>query len=62
MTDDKARVDAWMPMWIGDYLADTMTLTRDLHGGYLLMLFAYWRNRGPLLDDDDDLAAIVRCS
>ena len=60
MADDKNRVDAWMPMWIGDYLADTMSLTRDLHGGYLLLLFAYWRNRGPLPDDDDDMAAIVR--
>lgn len=61
MTDAK-KVDAWMPMWIGDYLADTMKLSRDLHGGYLLMLFAYWRNKGPLDDDDEDLAAIVKAT
>lgn len=61
MTDTK-KVDAWMPMWIGDYLADTMKLSRDLHGGYLLMLFAYWRNKGPLDDDDEDLAAIVKAT
>lgn len=59
-TDEK--VDAWMPLWIGAYLADTMTLTTQQHGAYLLLLFAYWRNRGPLDDDDEDLSSIVKAS
>ena len=58
MSDEK--VDAWMPLWIGAYLADTMHLSRDSHGGYLLLLFAYWRNRGPLPDDEEDLAGITK--
>lgn len=55
------KVDAWMPLWIGSYLADTMDLTRDEHGGYLLLLIAYWRNKGPLPDDDKKLSTITRC-
>lgn len=59
MSDEK--VDAWMPLWIGSYMADTMGLDRHEHGGYLLMLFAYWRNKGPLEDNDKDLSNITKC-
>lgn len=60
MTKDK--VDAYMPLWIGAYLADTQHLTRDEHGGYFLLLMAYWRAKAPLTDDDKRLAAIVKAS
>lgn len=62
MSGSTAKVDAWMPLWIGDILAETMGLTRDQIGGYMLLLFAYWRNKGPLPDDDEAFAAIVRSS
>jgi len=56
------KVDAWMPLWIGSYLADTMKLTTLQHGAYLLLLIAYWRERGPLADDDEELASTVKAS
>lgn len=52
--------NAFMPLYVGDYLADTTMLTRDQHGAYLLLIMTYWRNRGPLPDRDDGLAMASR--
>lgn len=56
------RPDSFMPLWIGDYLGDTMRLTRDQHGGYLLLIMDYWRQGEALPDDDEALAAITKAS
>lgn len=50
-----------MPLWIGAYLGDTQRLTRDQHGGYLLLIMDYWRN-GPPPDDDDVLRTITKAT
>jgi uncharacterized protein YdaU (DUF1376 family) len=50
-----------MPLFIGDYLADTTRLTTEQHGAYLLLIMDYWRN-GPPPDDDAVLSNITRSS
>jgi uncharacterized protein YdaU (DUF1376 family) len=52
----------YMRLYVGDYLADTTHLSTLEHGAYLLIIMAYWRNDGPLPDDDKKLARLVGMS
>ena len=54
------KPDTWMPIYVGDYLADTGHLSAAEHGAYLLLLFHYWRTGKPLPADDDQLRRIAR--
>lgn len=56
-----AKADIWMPLFIGDYLADTSRLTTEQHGAYLLLIMDYWRN-GPPPDNAQVLSQITRLS
>lgn len=56
------KPDTWMPLHIGEYLADTMHLDNAQNGSYLLLIMAYWRNGGPLNDFDAALGAVAKCS
>ena len=53
--------DLWFPLYITDYLRDTMRLTHAQHGSYLLILMDYWINGAPP-DDDAVLATIAKAS
>lgn len=48
-----------MPFFVGDYLGDTMDLSTEQHGAYLLLLFYYWKNRGPIVDDESTFCRVT---
>jgi uncharacterized protein YdaU (DUF1376 family) len=54
------KTDTWMPIYVGDYLADTGHLSATEHGGYFLMLMHYWRTGTALPEDDNQLRRIAR--
>jgi uncharacterized protein YdaU (DUF1376 family) len=48
-----------MPLWVGDYLFDTVALDLEEHGAYLLLIFAYWRRGEPLPDKDAEFCRLL---
>ncbi len=50
----------YMQLYIADYLADTMHLSTEEHGAYLLLMFNYWQTGRPI--PKNRLAKITRMS
>ena len=51
----------WIAFYMGDYLKDTMHLTTEQHGAYLLLLMECW-TQGRIPTDLQGQAVIVRMS
>lgn len=54
------KVNTWMPLFVGDLIVDTLHLTAEQFGAYMLLICHYWRQGEALRDDDDALATITR--
>lgn len=50
----------YMQLYVADYLADTMHLSTEEHGAYLLLIFNYWQTGKPI--PKSRLARITRLS
>ncbi|MDE2097623.1 MAG: conserved phage C-terminal domain-containing protein [Patescibacteria group bacterium] len=51
------KTDTWMPLYIGDYLGDTIGLSLAEHGAYLMAMMAYWR-KGSALTNKEALGTV----
>lgn len=50
----------YMPLYIDDYLKDTIYLTAEEHGAYILLIMHYWQKERALDNKDGRLAKVVR--
>lgn len=49
----------WMPLYVGNYIADTQHLTTLEHGAYMLLLMHYWMH-GELPSDEKRLSLVAK--
>jgi uncharacterized protein YdaU (DUF1376 family) len=52
----------WMPLYIGDFLADTMHLSATETGIYIRLIMHAWQHDGLIPRDKHKLAIIAHCS
>jgi uncharacterized protein YdaU (DUF1376 family) len=51
--------EPYLPLYVGDYLKDTGSLTIEQHGAYFMLLMRMWSAGGSLPDDDGKLSRLV---
>lgn len=52
----------WFPLYVNDYMGDTMRFTTEEHGAYILILIDYWSQQKAPPDDDEVLREIAKVS
>jgi uncharacterized protein YdaU (DUF1376 family) len=57
-----AAPDIWMAFYVGDYVKNTMQLTTQQHGAYMLLIMSCWQQGGAVDGDDESLASITKLS
>lgn len=62
MTNPTKKPMPWFPFNVKAYVTDTMRLTTEAHGAYLLLMLDYYSTAEAPPDDDDILAAIAKLS
>lgn len=50
----------FMPLWVSDFIGDTLDLDAKEIGAYMLLLMAMWQRGGSLPDDDGKLQRVAR--
>jgi hypothetical protein len=50
----------FMQLYVSDFIGDTLQLSTEQIGAYMLMLMAMWNAGGTLPDDDVKLSRVVR--
>ena len=52
----------FMQLYVSDFVGDTLQLSTEQIGAYMLILMAMWNAGGRLPDDDAELARVARLS
>ncbi len=56
----KSHPHLWMPFYVGDYRTDTLDLTTEQHGAYMILLMISWLRKDGIPNDMDGLKRAMR--